>query len=129
MPGLRRAQGKRADRARREAGIDPVCHTLVGAALARSGLGKRTALATATLLIGANLPDVDIVASFDGPAGDLAFRRGWTHGILAVAVLPVLLTGGMLLFDRTIRRASRSSLPSGVVPSQVLFLAFIAILS
>ena len=101
----------------------------MGAALARSGLGKRTALATATLLIGANLPDLDIVASLDGPAGDLAFRRGSTHGILALAVLPVLLTGGMLLFDRVIRRASRSSLPSGVVPLQVLFLAFIAVLT
>jgi inner membrane protein len=129
MPGLGRAQGERADRTRREAGIDPVCHTLVGAALARSGLGKRTALGTATLLIGANLPDVDIVASLDGPASDLAFRRGWTHGILALAVLPVLLTGGMLYFDRATRRASRSSLPSSVLPRQILILAFLSILS
>jgi inner membrane protein len=69
------------------------------------------------------------VASLDGPAGDLAFRRGWTHGILALAVLPVLLTGGVLLVDRLVRRASRSSLPSGVVPRQVLVLAFISVLS
>jgi inner membrane protein len=69
------------------------------------------------------------VASLDGPAADLAFRRGWTHGVLALAVLPVLLTGGMLLFDRALRRASRSSLPSGVIPRQVLILAFISILS
>ncbi len=102
---------------------------MVGAALARSGLGRRTALGTATLLIGANLPDLDVLAYFDGPAADLSFRRGWTHGILALAVLPVLLTGGMLLFDRAIRRVSRSSLPSGVVTSQVLMLSFLSILS
>jgi inner membrane protein len=102
---------------------------LVGAGLARSGLGKRTALATATLLIGANLPDLDVLAFLDGPAADLSFRRGWTHGILALAVLPLLLTGGMLLFDRAIRRMSRSSLPSGVVPRQVLILSFISIWS
>ena len=53
----------------------------MGAALARSALGHRTALGTATLLIGANLPDIDVLAYLDGPAADLAFRRGWTHGI------------------------------------------------
>jgi inner membrane protein len=129
VPGIGRAQGKRADRARREAGIDPVCHTLVGAGLARSGLGRRTALGTATLLIGANLPDLDVLAYLDGPAADLAFRRGWTHGILALAVLPILLTGGMLLFDRAIRRVTRSSLPSGVAPHQLLLLSYLSILS
>jgi inner membrane protein len=69
------------------------------------------------------------VASLGGPGADLAFRRGWTHGILALAVLPFLLTGGMLFFDRAVRRASRPSLPSGVLPRQVLILAFLSILS
>ena len=97
LPGLAGAQGQRAVRAGREAGIDPVCHTLVGAGLARSGLARRTALGTTTLLIGANLPDVDVLAYFWGPAADLAFRRGWTHGILALALWPFVLTGAMLL--------------------------------
>ena len=39
--------------------MDNLCHTLVGAALAEAGLRKKTPLATATLLIGANIPDVD----------------------------------------------------------------------
>ena len=42
--------------------MDNVCHTLVGAALAESGLGRRTSLGFATLLIGANLPDLDVLA-------------------------------------------------------------------
>jgi len=101
----------------------------VGAGLARSGLGKRTALGTATLLIGANLPDIDVLAYFDGPAADLAFRRGWTHGVPALVVLPFLLTGLMLLFDRTVRRLGGAVLPSVVAPRQVFLLAALSILT
>src|ERR671919_620239 len=42
--------------------MDNLSHTLVGAALGKAGLQKRTPLATAALLIGANLPDVDVLA-------------------------------------------------------------------
>jgi inner membrane protein len=129
MPRVAGAQGQRPDGIGREAGIDPVCHTLVGAALARSGLGQRTALGTATLLIGANLPDIDVLAYLDGPAADLAFRRGWTHGIPALVVLPFLLTGAVICFDRIVRRMGRAVLPSGVLPREVLLLAVIAILT
>jgi inner membrane protein len=129
VSGIAGAQRQRADGAGREAGIDPVCHTLVGAALARSGLGRRTALGTATLLIGANLPDIDVLAYADGPAADLAFRRGWTHGIPALIVLPLLLTGAMVLLDRGGRRLRHAGLPSGVVPREILRLSAIAILT
>ena len=97
--------------------------------MARSGLGRRTALGTATLLIGANLPDVDVLAYLDGPAADLSFRRGWTHGVPALVVLPFLLTGAVVLFDRLVRRAGRAVLPSGVRPAQVLLLATLSIVS
>jgi len=101
----------------------------VGAGLARSGLARRTALGTATLLIGANLPDVDVLAYVDGPGADLAFRRGWTHGIPALIVLPFLLTGALLLLNRGIRRAGRAGLPSGVVPHEILLLSAVSILT
>ncbi len=45
--------------------MDPLAHTLFGAALAESGLKRRSRYATATLLIGANLPDIDVVAGQD----------------------------------------------------------------
>ena len=97
--------------------------------MARSGLGRRTALGTATLLIGANLPDVDVLAYLDGPAADLSFRRGWTHGIPALVVLPLVLTAVVVLFDRLVRRVGRAVLPSAVRPRQVLLLATLSILS
>jgi len=70
-----------------------------------------------------------VLAYLDGPAADLAFRRGWTHGIPALVVLPFLLTGAVICFDRIVRRVGRAVLPSGVVPREVLLLAIIAILS
>jgi inner membrane protein len=37
----------------------------------------------------------------------LAFRRGWTHGILAMALLPAILAGAILAFDRLVRLRRR----------------------
>ncbi|HUF17654.1 MAG TPA: metal-dependent hydrolase, partial [Thermoanaerobaculia bacterium] len=80
--------------------MDPLAHTLAGANLAATRLGDRTRLATAALVIGANAPDIDAVLYFID--GDLAlgFRRGWTHGVLALLILPLILTGLLLLYDR-----------------------------
>lgn len=84
--------------------MDPLAHTLFGAGLAETGLKRKTALATATLILGANAPDVDVIAAFWGSDASLWFRRGWTHGLPALLVWPFLLTGVMLLFDRWARR-------------------------
>ena len=109
--------------------MDNVCHTLVGAALAESGLGRRTSLGFATLLIGANLPDLDVLSFVDGPLAALEWRRGWSHGVLALAVLPVLLTLLMVTLDRTGRRLRRAVLPTEARAGQILLLSFVAVLS
>ena len=85
--------------------MDNIAHTLAGIALAEAGLRRRTGLATVTLAIGANLPDVDVLIYVVGSGVDaLAFRRGWTHGILAMVLLPLILTAAMLGWDRFVRR-------------------------
>lgn len=84
--------------------MDPLAHTLFGATMAEAGLKRKTALATATLLIGANIPDVDAVAMLISSDYALQVRRGWTHGILALMVWPFLLTGMMLGIDRLLQR-------------------------
>lgn len=106
--------------------MDPVTHTLVGASLARTGLRERTALGTATLLIGANAPDIDVLAYFWGGETAVWFRRGLTHGVLALALLPLVLTGLVLLWDRLVRRR-RDATRTEVVPRQVLLLASLAV--
>ncbi len=115
--------------------MDPLAHTLFGATLAEAGLKKKTALAAGTLIIGANLPDIDAIAMLWSDDVALYFRRGWTHGILALILLPFLLTGAMLLFDRYLyRKYSRSVSYSKnprppLKPGVLLGISFIAVWS
>src|SRR5688500_20328438 len=84
--------------------MDNLAHTLAGLALAEAGLKRRSALATATLAIAANLPDIDAITYLIGRDVDsLAFRRGWTHGPVAMLVLPLVLTGMRVVWDRAFR--------------------------
>ena len=108
--------------------MDNLTHTLVGAALGEAGLKRRTALAMPTLLIGANLPDLDAAAYLWGGLAALEWRRGWTHGVLAWLVLPLLLAGAMLGVARIAeRRGWRPERP--VRPRQLLLLSAIAVWS
>ena len=84
--------------------MDPIAHTFTGAALAATGLRRVTPLATAALVLGANAPDIDIVAAFGPDFSSVAHRRGWTHGLPAIVVFPFLLTGLLLAWDRFVRR-------------------------
>lgn len=84
--------------------MEPLAHTLAGACLAESGLKRLTPLAVSTLLIAANLPDIDGACYLHSADLAFAFRRGWTHGILAIVALPVALTLLMLAFDTLVRR-------------------------
>ena len=107
--------------------VDNVCHTLVGAALGQAGMKRVTPLATATLLVGANLPDVDAVTYVFGDSPtSFAFRRGWTHGVLAMAVLPVALAGAMAAWDRFVRRRRHPEKTPARFPA-LLLVAFVAI--
>lgn len=108
--------------------MDPLAHTLIGATLAETRLKKWSAMATPMLILGANAPDIDAITMFMDRDLSLGFRRGLTHGILAMVVLPVLLTGLLLLTDRITakirkpyphcpcRPTSRAGHHRGVVP-------------
>ena len=89
--------------------MDNLCHTLVGAALGEAGLKHRARHGNAVLMIAANLPDIDVLGFASGvPA--VAIRRGWTHGVLAWAVLPIAFAGLVLVIER-IRSRGRGSPP------------------
>jgi len=85
--------------------VDNVCHTLVGAACGEAGLKQRTRFGNATLMLAANLPDIDVLV-FLTDVTPVSFRRGWTHGILAQLLLPVALTVVMIALDRIRPRPS-----------------------
>ncbi|MGD0825347.1 MAG: hypothetical protein ABR908_12230 [Terriglobales bacterium] len=48
--------------------MEPVTHFLFGAAMGRAGLNRKTALATATLTLAAEAPDLDVLSRFGGSA-------------------------------------------------------------
>lgn len=82
--------------------MDNITHTLVGAALAEAGLKRRTPLGAATLMIGANFPDIDVAGlAF---ANSIDIRRGATHGFLALAILPFVLAWLVSAYDKHVRR-------------------------
>jgi inner membrane protein len=58
------------------------------------------------LILSANAPDIDIVSAFFGSDAALSFRRGWTHGPVAVLGLPLLVTALLMAWDRSIRPRS-----------------------
>lgn len=79
--------------------MDNLCHTLVGAACGEAGLKHRTRYGTITLMISANLPDLDAL-SFLTDTNPISFRRGWTHGLLAQLLLPIVFAALMYAIGR-----------------------------
>ena len=107
--------------------MDPIAHTLFGATLAETRLKALTHLAIPALILGANAPDIDAITMLVNRDLSLGFRRGWTHGVIAMFVLPAVLTVLLLLFDRV------SAKVLGQVPRAkprfLFLLSFLAVLS
>jgi inner membrane protein len=103
--------------------MDNLCHTLVGAALGEAGLKRQTRFGALTLMIASNLPDLDVLV-FATSTPAIAFRRGWTHGILAQALLPVALAGVMTAVGRWRAADPSASVRFGVT----LLLAYTGVL-
>lgn len=109
--------------------MDNLTHSFAGWALGQAGLKRMSGLAVPTLIISANLPDIDAVLSVLGTQS-LALRRGFTHGPIALLVLPILLTIAMLAFERwQVRRRKRPRSRAPVHPLPLLLLAYIGTLS
>jgi len=110
--------------------MDNLTHSLVGALIGQMGLKRKTGLAMPTLIIAANIPDIDAVATLLGGHQHLAIRRGITHGPIAMVVLPLLLWGIMLWFDRwQTRRGKRPDNRLPIHKGWLLALAYIGCLS
>ena len=105
--------------------MDNFCHTLVGAVVGEAGLNRRTRFGNATLMIAANLPDIDVLV-FASSVPAVALRRGWTHGIAALVVLPIALTAMMLLVAR-IRPTREGGRP--VRATELLLLSYVGVIS
>lgn len=75
--------------------MEPITHFLTGACLARTGFNRRTALATATMTLAAEAPDIDILGSFKDPVFGFAHHRGFTHSFLGLILVQAAVIGLM----------------------------------
>ena len=55
---------------------------LTGACLSRAGLNRKTALATLTLTLAFEAPDIDSITYFRGSITGLEHHRGITHSLI-----------------------------------------------
>lgn len=68
--------------------------------MGRAGLNRKTALATATLTLAAEAPDLDVIGNFKGPVFGFAHHRGFTHSFLGIALVSAAVVGFMYLVWR-----------------------------
>ena len=88
--------------------MEPVTHFLFGAAMGRAGLNRKTALATATLTLAAEAPDVDVIGRFNGSVFGFAHHRGFTHSFLGVPLVAAAVVGFVYLIWRLRGRKTRN---------------------
>ena len=80
--------------------MDNLTHSMAGWVLGQAGLKRTTRKGLAALILGANMPDIDVFFG-NAPWDPLAIHRGFTHGLLGgVAVMPPVLAGLLWLLDR-----------------------------
>jgi len=75
--------------------------------MGRAGLNRKTALATATLTLAAEAPDIDVLSSFKGPGFGFAHHRGFTHSVLGAALVSAAAVGVIYLVWRLRGRKTR----------------------
>lgn len=77
--------------------MEPLTHFLTGACMGRAGFNRKTALATLTMTLAAEAPDLDIATIVKGRVFYFAHHRGFTHsflGLLLVSAAVVALVYG-----------------------------------
>jgi inner membrane protein len=87
--------------------MEPVTHLLTGACLSRTGLNRRAAYATLTMVVAAEFPDIDTLWSVRGPIEGFQHHRGITHTFLGLPFEAALIVVGVYAWHRwRVRRAS-----------------------
>jgi inner membrane protein len=80
--------------------LEPVTHFLTGACMGRAGLNRKTALATLTLTLAAEAPDLDVLSRFNGRAFAFAHHRGFTHSFIGIVLMAAVVVAFVYLIHR-----------------------------
>jgi inner membrane protein len=76
--------------------------------MGRAGLNRKTALATATLTLAAEAPDLDVFSRFGGSAFGLNHHRGFTHSFLGVPLVAAVVVAFIYFLWRVRGRKTRN---------------------
>lgn len=76
--------------------------------MGRAGLNRKTALATATVTLAAEAPDLDVFGELKNPVFGFAHHRGFTHSFLGIALVAGVVVGFMYLIWRMRGRPSKN---------------------
>jgi inner membrane protein len=68
--------------------------------MGRAGFNRKTALATATMTLAAEAPDLDILGEMKGRVFGFAHHRGFTHSFLGIALVSAVVVGFIYLIWR-----------------------------
>jgi inner membrane protein len=80
--------------------LDNLTHSMAGWALGQAGLKTKTRKGLAALILGANMPDIDVFFG-NAPWDPLAIHRGFTHSLVGgVLLMPPVLAALLWLLDR-----------------------------
>lgn len=80
--------------------------------MGRAGLNRKTALATATLTLAAEAPDIDVFSRFGGSAFGFNHHRGFTHSFLGVPLVAAAVVALMYgIWRLRGRRTGNPNLP------------------
>src|SRR4051812_8652876 len=90
--------------------LEPITHFLTGACLGRTGFNRKTALATLTMTLAAEAPDLDVFSRFGGPVFGFAHHRGFTHSFLGGLFMSGLVVGFVYLIWRIRGRKTKNNL-------------------
>jgi inner membrane protein len=92
--------------------MEPVTHLLTGACLSRTGLNRRAAYATLTMVVAAEFPDIDSLWSLRGPIEGFQHHRGITHTFLGLPFEAALIVAGVYAWHQW--RVKRAGTHAGV---------------
>lgn len=91
--------------------MEPITHFLTGACLGRAGFNRKTALATLTMTLAAEAPDLDVLGGFRGRAFNFAHHRGFTHSFAGLPLDALVVVGFVYLVWRLRGRRTKNNLP------------------
>jgi inner membrane protein len=84
--------------------LEPITHLLTGACISRAGLNRNTGLATLTVVLAAEAPDLDVLYYFRGSVEGFARHRGFTHTFLGAPVVAAVVVAGVYGLYRLLAR-------------------------